>query len=86
MGSSFDPSRSRSDKSRTLTNVEEEINMSNLGALPAGSYSSTEILKGDTGSERSSESLEDTELGNHTNVTGAGKDFDWSRRGSKTGL
>lgn len=69
-----------SAKRSNLGDVEEEIGMSNLGAVPAGSHSSIERLKGDFASDRSVESVSEMELGNKTNVVAASKDeYDWRR-------
>ncbi|KAH6658237.1 hypothetical protein BKA67DRAFT_656445 [Truncatella angustata] len=69
----------KSAKRNNLTELEEEIGMSNFGAAPARSPPSVERIKADYASDRSSSSVEDLEMGNRTNVAAA-KEFDWSRK------
>lgn len=55
-------------KGNNLDQVKEEIRILDFGAQYAGTTPSTERIKGDSASDRSSESVGVLELGNRTNV------------------
>jgi hypothetical protein len=69
---SLEQERTRVDK-RTASESEEEIVMTNFAARPIVSTRSTDFLKEDDCSERSSGSMDALELGNQTQVVASGK-------------
>lgn len=68
--------RTTVDRKSTISKTEEEIGLSNFGAVHAGTEPSTERMKGYFASDRSLDSIDAMQLGNKTDVMAAVKRFE----------